>query len=221
MSQTIDFYIAGLEAAIQSQLKNGESSGEVLVRPGLGTATNVMAYGGELDDENFTRALKVLAPRFPLALVTYGSGQSKRKAATAILEGDPIEMEHQCGFMVVLCSDNRRGKDERRADVYQLIGATVDLLGGVIFAKLINEGEENEESITLNAQPFIVDAIECITRLPDLTAYAVHFNTSFHHWLPDRRTVAAGNADEIEVNIDPTNPPASPIENNLPGVHAS
>lgn len=215
MSLAIDFYISGLEDAILSLLKTGDD-----VRAPL-AAKDFSAYGGELDAENLKEALKMLVVRFPLVLVSYGSGQSKRKSATGVLDGEPIEFEHRCGYMVVVCSRNMRGQSERRADAYGLIGSTVDLLGGVVFTKVINEGTEDEETITLNTQPFTLDAIECITRLPDLTAYAIHFNTSFHHWSPDRREVVAGNADEIEVNIDPTNPPAPVLENNLPGVFAS
>jgi hypothetical protein len=177
------------------------------------SAKEFITYSGELDREEFVDALQKLVPRFPLVMVAYGSGVSKRKAATGMLADEPVEQEHACGFLVVLCSNDMRGQNKQRADTYGLIGATVELLNGIQF-----QSGEGEEAIMLNTQPFRLETIECIARLPQLTAYALSFSTSFHHFSPDRRVVP-GAVSEIDLNIDPANPPATLAES-LPGVHA-
>lgn len=212
MKQGFNFFVSGLEDAMLTLLNKGNGK-----QPGMTDVKEFAVYSGELDKENFVEALENESRRFPLVLVSYGSGRSKRKSATNLLFDEPIEMEHQCGFIIICCTDDLRGQNKRRQSIYQMIDETYFLLGGVQFEKeLLNDAQESEK-VMLNTEPFIPSDVECITRLPELTAYAVHFDTSFHYWLPDRR-VEDGAVQEIEVPIDPINPNAG--KSGLPGIQA-
>jgi|GEM_PF-3104179 len=214
MSVNLDFefFVTGLEDSILNRLEKGDDERS---QNGMTGIKEFASYSGELEREDVIDALKREIRRFPLALVSYGSGTDKRKASTNLLFDEPIELEHRCGF-VVICATNdvRSEKARRRGKIYKMISQAQQLLGGVQF-----EVEVESEKVMLNTEPFLPVAVEAVTRLPDLTAYAVHFETAFHYWLPDRRVVA-GNVEEIGLNIEPTRQP----ENNfggehLPGVH--
>lgn len=206
-TQDFEFHINGLENAILNLLKTGND--DLNISPMTGTQ-EFSAYSGELDRENVIDALRRSTNRFPLVMVAYGAGVDKRKAATGLLENEPIEIEHTCGFIVVVASNDFRGEKARRSSIYKMIAEVRQNLGGVQF-----EIEVENEKLFLNHAPLIPSAVECISRMPDLTAYAVHFETMFHEWLPDRREVQA-NIEEIilDVFIENENLP----EFNLPGV---
>ena len=190
------FYVGGLEKSIINLLKDGDTK---LQQAGMNGVKEFALYSGELNREDLVAALKSLAPRFPLVLVSYGSGKDRRKAATGLIEKEPIEVEHDCGFVVIVASNDLRGIEKRKTSANQMVGEVRQLLGGVQFEVQI-EGEDQ----LLNHSPLIPAAVETITRLPDLSAYAVHFSTMFHEWLPDRR-VAVGNVEEIILNYGENN----------------
>ena len=206
-TQDFEFHINGLENAILNLLKTGDEVNEI---PPMTGVKEFATYSGELDRENVLDALKRNTSRFPLVLVSYGAGFDKHKAATGRLENEPIEVEHSCGFIVVVASNDLRGEKTRRVSVIKMIAETRRLLGGVQF-----EIEVENEKFFLNHSPMMPSAVECIVKMPDVTAYAVHFDTMFHEWLPDRRQVAA-NVEEIQLDVfvENNNLPVF----NLPGV---
>jgi hypothetical protein len=205
------FYVGGLEAGIMNLLKSGDAA---LQQAGMTGVKEFAKYSGDLDREDLVVALKSLAPRFPLVLISYGSGKDRRKAATGVIEKEPIEVEHHCGFVVIVASNDLRGSANRITSANAMVGEVRQLLGGVQF-----EIEIDGEAELLNHSPFIPVAVETIARLPDLTAYAVHFDTMFHEWLPDRRVVFSGNVEEILLDIEANNLPAANGSNNLPGIY--
>lgn len=204
-----EFHVSGLENAILNLLKSGDSGAEI---PAMTGVKEFATYSGELDRENLLAAIQSMASRFPLVMVAYGSGSDKRKAATGMLDKEAIEIEHSCGFIVVVASQDLRGEKARRTSLYKMLAQVRQILGGIQF-EIEVEGEV--ENVMLNHAPLIPAGVECISRLKDLTAYAVHFETMFHEWLPDRRIVPA-NVEEINLNVfvENTNLP----EFNLPGV---
>ncbi len=215
-----NFYVSGLETAILDLLKNGNPQTDP-PEAGMTGVKSFATYAGELDRNSLLAALQALAPRLPLVLASYGSGADKRKAATGMLENEPIENEHSCGFMVIVACSDLRGEKARKASAYKMVGEARQLLGGVQF-EIEVEGEP--EKILLNHSPFLFAGVETIARLKDLTAYAVHFTTTFKEWTKDRR-VAIENVEEIELDIDPGDfpgdDPIPPIANDdlsLPGV---
>ncbi len=195
------FYVGGLEQSIINLLKNGDAD---LQQAGMVGVKEFATYSGELNREDVIDALKSMAPRFPLVLVSYGSGKDKRKAPTGLIDKEPIEVEHTCGFVVIVASNDLRGREQRKTSAFQTIGEARQLLGGVQFEITVEgAGGAPDEDVLLNHSPLVPAAVETIVRLPDLTAYAVHFETMFHEWLPDRR-VAVGNIEEILLGIEPS-----------------
>lgn len=202
-----EFHIKGLENAILNILKSGDSSANI---PAMTGVKDFATYSGELDRDNIIAALQSMVNRFPLVMVAYGSGLDKRKAATGLIDKEPIENEHSCGFIVVVASQDLRGEKHRRVSLYKMIADVRRLLGGIQF-----ETEFDNETVMLNHAPLLPTGVECISRLKDLTAYAVHFATMFHEWLPDRRVVPA-NIQEIGLNVFVENNNLPDF--NLPGV---
>lgn len=209
-----NFHVSNLEKAILHLLENGDEEMSPAM-PGMTGVKTFATYAGELDRETLILSLQALAPKLPLVLVSYGSGKDKQKTATGYLNNEPIENEHTCGFMVIVACNDLRGEKGRKTVAFQMIGEARQLLGGVQFEIEI-EGEENPE--LLNHSPIMFAGVETIGRLKDLTAYAVHFTTSFKEWTPDRRNVTVYPADEILLDIQPNDNPPSVIEFNLPGV---
>ena len=218
MSRKLDFefYVGGLETAILALLKNGNAD---INQAGMTGVKTFATYAGELDRDKLIEALKALSPRFPLVLASYGSGADKRKAATGMLPGEPIENEHHCGFVVIVACNDLRGEQARKTTAYKMIAEVRQLLGGVQFEIAIDEEDEAEP---LNHAPLALAGVETIGRLPDLTAYAAHFETMFHEWTPDRRVVIAGRADEILLGIEPSVENENlPSAENLPGIRGA
>lgn len=194
MQADFEFHITGLENAILNILQNGDLAANI---PPMTNVNEFANYSGELDRENLLEAIRSFANRFPLVLVSYGSGVDKRKAATGMADKEPIENEHRCSFVVVVASDDLRGEDERRTSAYKMIAQVRKLIGGIQFEV---ESEDESESVLLNHAPMIPAGVECISRLKDLTAFAVHFTTMFHEWMPDRRVVPT-TIEEIKLKI--------------------
>jgi hypothetical protein len=215
MAFNFDFYVSGLEQAIVNHLQTGDAAAGLQPMTAHDTTTFAI-YAGELDPEVLREAINELAPRFPLVLVAYGSGADKRKAGVNLLAGEPIEIEHRCGFVVICANDDARGNDNQRLTANRMIGEVRQLIGGVQFAVELQSGERE----LLNHEPLLPLGVETILRLPDMTAYAAHFETMFREILPDRRTAAAGTAEEILLGVVPRrdNPPIADDGNNLPGV---
>lgn len=215
MKLDFNFYVSNLEGAILNLLKNGNSEISP-AQPGMSEVKSFATYAGELDRETLILALQGLGSLpLPLVLVSYGSGTDKHKAATGLLEKEPIENEHTCGFMVLVACNDLRGEKVRKTTAYKMIGEARQLLGGVQF-EIEVEGAEFPE--LLNHTPFVFAGVETIGRLKDLTAYAIHFTTSFKEWTPDRRSVTV-QIDEILLDIEPNEyPPSANNEVDLPGV---
>lgn len=169
---------------------------------------DVATYGGELDAKNVREALSQLESRFPLFLVSYGDGEDHLRSPLGPGVGAPREYEHRCSFTVMCCSDNARGEQERRrgdgasVGVWDMIEDAQTALWRMQFAAVIGEGE-TAETIILNPEPLNPAGVEYIAHLPELTAYAVHFDTHFVYATPDRRE-PGGQVQEIRIEIFPS-----------------
>ncbi len=208
-----DFYVNGLEAAILNLLKTGNSA---ISQTGMTGVNTFATYAGELDRDTLILALQSLAPRLPLVLASYGSGGDKHKAATGFAHDEPLENEHACSFVVIVACNDLRGEQARKVTAYKMVSDVRQRLGGVQFETLLDGAPE-----LLNHSPMMLDGVETIGRLKDLTAYAVHFRTSFKEWTPDRRVVNVYRADEIRLDVQPD---GNDVENiapteSLPGVN--
>jgi hypothetical protein len=209
MNIPFDLRIAGIEDGILNELdtlKVGQENGY---------AKTVASYAGELDAEQLRRALGELTPKLPMFLVSYGDGKDTLNPATSSLPGEPRHYRHDCSFTVICCSGDARGDKARRrgvgdkVGVYKMIQDARWLLGGVRFFATIES-----QQVYLNAEPLRYGDVEYLARLPELTAYAVHFDTWFRFSEQDRTTPGT-LVEELIVEVENTYPKG---ETNLPGV---
>ena len=200
------FHVGGIEDAIVAALKAYCA----------GYKPDVSTYGGELDAKNLREALSQLQSRFPLFLVSYGDGYDILLSPLGPEVGAPREYLHKCSFTVICASDNARGEQERRrgatgdVGVYDMIEDAQTALWRMQFVAVLGESEK----VILNPDPLDPAGVEYIAHLPELTAYAVHFETGFIYATPDRREPGS-QVQEIEVEIFPSSRGTNPA---LPGV---
>ena len=204
-----EFHVGGIEDRIIEVLQAG--------MPGV---KNFFTYSGELDADNVKKAISSLTPKFPLILVSYTVGDDKRIPATARIKNAPLHFRHQCEFGVICATSDARGETARRRGAitgaqgklgcYRMMSKVRTLLSGLWLEKVV-EGE----TVQLTHDPLIPLSNEFMARLPNMTAYAVIFETSFNYETLDRRGdgIAVENV-EVEV-IKQTSRPLPPI---APGV---
>lgn len=207
-----DFIVGGIEDGIISTLGSA-----LLIGIEGGYVKKIDAYSGELDAEQLRRALSDLTPQLPLMLVSYGDGEDTLDPPTFPYQGAPRSYRHDCTFTVMCLSGNARSEKARRRGfgaspgVYKMIADSQRLLGGVKLKGVI-AGTGNR--VPLNTEPFRYAGVEYIARLPELTAYAVHFDTYFRFSEPDR-SQPGQLVRELVITVENT---FEKGENNLPGV---
>lgn len=218
-----EFYVGGIEDAILQMLENE-------MKP-MGVKT-FATYSGELSDTSrMKEALGALSPQFPLVMVSYADGVDKQDPVTSPTYGEPIHFRHDCTFIVICASSDARGEHARRRG--QLIGqkkigcyamlATVrKILSGLqingcfVTGEKDASGEDVIEEVLLTYAPLIPQSNEFIARIPNVTAYAVPFNTYFR-WASEDRSPAETNVEKIVLDVRSLNT-ASGQDLNKPGV---
>lgn len=214
-NQTFDFYVTGLEDGLIAAL-----------RAGCAWAKEVTTYAGELDEVAIREALSRLVNRMPLILVTYGQGEDVLSPATAAVAADkPTEIastagrpggeiavhhtqprvyQHNCMFTAIVVSNDMRGEQARRrgianqAGLYRMMADVKGTIDDIQFSVL----DPVNGTILLNVQPFKPIAVDYLAKLPDLTAYAVHWETAFKYITPDR-TVTATPINQLIFGLEP------------------
>jgi phage gp37-like protein len=206
-----EFYAGGIEDAILTVLQTE-------MKP-LGVR-EFAAYSGELDSEQLKKAIGTLTPRFPLIMVAYSRGEDTRMPVTSPVLGSPIPFRHDCEFLVVCASADARGDEAQRRGklvgnkklgCYQMISKVREILTGLQFSTVV----ENEP-VLLTHQPLMPLSNEFIARLPNITAYAVPFETYFN-WSSKDRSRTGTQVTQVIPGVDSLNAPSGQ-NNNLPGV---
>lgn len=206
-----DFFVGGIEDGIIQVLSDAYLL-NAQTNP-TGYLKSIGSYGGELDEEALRKYVQQLAPNFPLMLVCYADGGDKNDPPTPI-DGEPRIFRHDCSFSVICCSSDARSEQVRRrgaagpgAGVYKMIANARTTLAGL---RLSKDGE------LLTLDPLTVSGVEFLARLPEMTAYAAHFDTYFKWTEPDRRADPVDVTDLIfdveSLQQDPNEP------GKLPGV---
>jgi phage gp37-like protein len=208
---SFDQFIAGIEDGMIAALANVLS-----VAADSGYVKTITSYGGELDSSNLREAIGALVPRFPALLISYAEGEDSLNPATQPVQaGEPRHYRHDCTFTVLCLDANARGEKQRRrgapgsVGLYRMIGDVKSVLGGLKFSVTIGE-----ESKILNGEGLRYANVDFIARVPEMTAYAVHFDTWFRYGEVDR-TVEGPLVQELIFDVENTFPKG---ESNLPGV---
>lgn len=163
-------------------------------------------YSGELDSDNLKRALGQLSSSFPLVLVSYTDGKDTEDPKVSAVGNRPLHYRQDCSFAVICVSTDARGEKTRRrgkTGVYKMLAQVRDILSGLRFkAEFENEDDEKEEFLLTN-QPLKPNGIECIARLPNITAYATFFDTYFR-FSTKNRSVPGTAVETIELDLKST-----------------
>jgi phage gp37-like protein len=189
------FYVGAIEDAVVAVLKTA-----------VGSYADVDTYSGELDNgPKLREALNALSPRFPIFLVTYTEGKSTRETQIEPGEGAPWSVRHDCVFLVIVADDDARGETERRRGAaggtrgaYNMASDVLGALENRQFAYVPESGAK----IILTPGEFVSTGIEHIASYPEVTAYAVPFQTYFTYLTPDRRRPAQP-IDSIIFDLNP------------------
>jgi hypothetical protein len=203
--------VGGIEDGMMAALEAA-----VGVKSEGGYVKTIASYAGEMDRDTLKHAVDELTPRMPLLLIAYGDGKDVEDPATVPIGGLPRFFRHDCTFTAICVSDDARGDKARRrgtaggVGVYKMIADVRSVLGGKVFS-VTDDGD----TIYLNQDPLQYSGVEYLARLPDLTAYACHFDTWLRFSEPDR-TQPGQLVQELTLSINPLNPETN--ETNLPGV---
>lgn len=208
-NREFDFHLGGIEDGIIQVLTS--------LRVPTGYIKTIETYGGELDAKQLREALDALQGAMPLALVSYADGDDVPSPATSPTHGESFVVQHRCTFSVICCSDDARGERARRRGtnaqtkgVYAMLADARRLLSGLKFQK-----QDGEETVLLNTLPLTPAGVSYIARIPELTAYAQHFDTTFSYRTPDRHVVVPG--ESVEVGVAPAEG-SRPRSHQVPGV---
>ncbi|HEX8564135.1 MAG TPA: phage protein Gp37 [Pyrinomonadaceae bacterium] len=195
-------------------------------------------YTGELDaapEDDIKRVLQQLKTKFPLILAGYTDGKDTEDPASGRSFGDPLVFRHNCSFIVFCCAGNVRGASAQKRGrvasvgvrpeigVVEMISQVREALSGLQFLKTITTSAEGvtpavTEELAL-CSPLIPVGVEYVAKMPNITVYAVIFDTYFR-WSSKDRTAQGINVDEIILQVDVTTKP-SQSQNGKPGVTVS
>lgn len=213
VEKDFEFYVGSIEDAILELLENE-------MKP-LGVKT-FATYSGELSDPaKVKEAIGALSPKFPLVLVSYADGVDKQDPGLSPVFGESRVFRHDCTFVVICASADARGDFAQRRG--KLVGSKkigcYSMLSKVreVLTDLQIEAVCNGEKELLTYAPLVPAGNEFIARLPQITAYAVPFDTYFRWQSKDRRE--AGTAvEEFILEVESLNT-SSGQDKNKPGVN--
>lgn len=211
-----EFYVANIEDSILALL-------EQQMKP-LGVKSFDL-YSGDLGDpETLKKALGAMSLNFPLVLVSYTDGVDTLDPKTAPVLGKPRTYRHDCSFVVICASNDARGENARRRGkaiknvtigTYTMISKVRELLSDLRLKVVVGEGED-AETVLLTTDVLTPQANEYLTRMSNITAYAVIFDTAFKYSTLDR-SAAGTPVTEFILDVESRN--ASSQTNNVPGVN--
>ena len=184
-SNGFKFHVEGIEDGIIAVLNHPQT--------GMSYLNTIVPYKGQLNRDGLRdtvkTALAALARSCPLVLVCYAEGGDEQDAPEPPLFGEPRPYRHDAAVVVIVADNDARGAEAQMRGtkvspgVYQMIDDVRERLIDAEFEKI---DPVSGDSVTLNT-PLEPAGIEHIDRLPNITAYACHFNTSYRFLSPDRR----------------------------------
>ncbi|HEX8747393.1 MAG TPA: hypothetical protein VF717_09340 [Pyrinomonadaceae bacterium] len=211
-----DYHVRGIEDGIITAIKAQSGVASEAVRP----------YKGELDQEELKKesksALKSLISRLPFYLIAYAAGYDTSDGSGPIFPGDEIVRVHRCTFTVLCCGSDWRGEAAEKIGVAKMIATAQAAVVGRQFVKTEEIEGGGVEEVILNLDVMTVSEDppnpEYVVRLPELTAYAVHFDTMFKYLAADVVPDVPIEIEQINFSLGVRNAPHP--ETDAPGVHA-
>jgi hypothetical protein len=208
--------LGGMSAAIDATL------GARRVQPG-GYVRTIVVRAGQLNREGMRETLKAtlaaITSPLPLVILCYVLGNDVRVDADGALAGEPITIRHDCAFAAICADADARGQEAQlegtpdRPGLIRMISDVREVLGGMQF---VARDEEAGADFDLNESPLLPAGVEPIDKVPNVSAYALHFLTDFFLSTADR-TAEPVQVDIINFGIDLLNNPSGP--GGMPGVH--
>lgn len=172
-----EFYLSGIEDGILE-----------LLRAKMPGVKSFETYSGELDNPDALKAaMSSKARSYPLVMTSYADGVDVADPPTAAVLGRALHFRHDCTFVVIVVSTSARGENSRRRGeggtlgTHSMISQVRDALTGLRLSKMV-EGEKK----LLTTEVLRPLSNEFISNMPNITAYAIPFTTSFKWSSPDR-----------------------------------
>ncbi|QQS31861.1 MAG: DUF1834 family protein [Acidobacteriota bacterium] len=203
-----EFFAGGIEDGILEILRPAMTPQPLGVR-------NLTTYSGELDADNLKKAIASLPSVFPMVMVSYADGEDSLFAKSSPILGRPRVYRHECTFVVICADNNPHGeRARRRSKVYSMIAAVRRELTDRRLKTIVDDDE-----VLLTTEPLTPVANEYVMRMPNITAYAVVFQTAFN-WESEDRTADGVDVTDLLVGVDSLNE-ATTNAGDLPGVEVS
>ena len=212
-----EFYVSNIEDSILALL-------EQQMKP-LGVKYFEL-YSGDLGDpDTLKKALGTMTIKFPLVMVSYTDGTDSLLPKTSPVLGRARTFQHNCSFVVICASNDARGENARRRGkpiggmtigTYKMVSKVLELLSDLRLKVIVGEGAEAEE-VLLTTEVLTPQANEYLTRMSNITAYAVIFDTAFKYSTLDR-SQAGTPVSEFILDVESRNTP-SETNDNFPGVN--
>jgi hypothetical protein len=206
--RSFDFYVTGLEDGMIAALQHsclwaktvttyaGELD-EVAIREGLARLVNrmplILVTYGQGEDVQAPGVGAIAASFTP---GTLASTLERQGGPIAIANLKPRVFQHNCLFSAIIVSNDTRGELARRRaktetgatipgaiGLYQMMGEVKAAVDDLQFYVI---DPTADKPVRLNTQPFKPVAVDYMAKLPDITAYAVHWETAFKYRTPDR-----------------------------------
>lgn len=208
MAADFEFYAGGVEDGIIEILEPVMKSPPLSVR-------RLTTYSGELDTANLQKALASGPSTWPAVLVSYADGEDSLFARTSPVLGRPRVYRHECSFVVICADNNPLGeRARRRSKVYSMIAAVRRELTDRRLKTIVDDDE-----VLLTTEPLTPVANEYVMRMPNITAYAVVFQTAFN-WESEDRIEEGIPVTDVLVGTESLNEETE-TTGNLPGVGVS
>jgi hypothetical protein len=204
-----------------AELKASVGIGE----PANGYVKTIVVRTGQLNREGMRETVQSAMKAgvvTPFIILSYVLGNDVQVGGDGGVADEPLTFRHDCAFLAMVVASDARGQEVQivgsavQPGVIEMAAHVREVLTGLqLKVKVEDEGDDYDA----NETPLVPAGLEPVDKLPNVSAYAVHFLTSFFWQSKDRRQQPV-RLDLINFGIDPLNGEgASSTE--APGVHGS
>lgn len=213
--QRVTWILGGMASALKAAVGVGE--------PANGYVKTIVVRTGQLNREGMRETVKsALAASVPppFIILSYVLGNDVQVGGDGALADEPTTFRHDCAFMAICVISDVRGQETQitgskiQPGVIEAAGDVREVLSGAQFTVQVNDGADELDA---NETPLLPAGLEPVDKLPGVSAYAVHFLTSFFWSSKDRRRQPV-NVELIKFGIGTLNGDGS-SSTGAPGVY--